>query len=127
MKKNYGLTNTEMEIMEKFWKENKRFSYKELSEYMNETLGKKWKKQTLSTYLSNLQKMGLLEVDDSGRNYIYYATCTKEELVQKWTQKLIKTSFDNSIGKFVSAFTGGKKLTREEAEELKKLFRSEDK
>lgn len=28
---------------------------------------------------------------------------------------------------FVSAFTGGQKLTCEEAEELKKLFRSEDK
>ena len=66
MKKNYGLTNTEMQIMEKFWEENKRFSYRELSEYMNDTLDKKWKKQTLSTYLTNLQKMGLIEVDDSG-------------------------------------------------------------
>ena len=48
-------------------------------------------------------------------------------MVQKWTRKLVKTSFNNSIFNFVSAFTGGQKLTREEAEELKKLFRSEDK
>ena len=127
MKKNYGLTNTEMQIMEKFWEENKRFSYRELSEYMNGTLDKKWKKQTLSTYLTNLQKMGLIEVDDSGKNYIYYATCTKKEVVQKWTRKLVKISFNNSIFNFVSAFTGGQKLTREEAEELKELFHSEDK
>ena len=49
MKKNYGLTNTEMQIMEKFWEENKRFSHRELSEYTKGTLDEKWKKQTLST------------------------------------------------------------------------------
>lgn len=122
MKKNYGLTNTEMELMNIFWESGKKFSFKELLEYSHESLGKEWKKQTLSTYLTNLQRMGLLEIDASSKNYIYFAPCSKEEYIHQWTEKLVKTTFDNSISKLVFAFTGGKKLTKEEAEELKKLI-----
>lgn len=122
VKKNYGLTNTEMEIMNIFWESGKRFAFKELLEYSNKILGKEWKKQTLSTYLTNLQKMNLLDVDASGKNYIYFALCSKDEYIHQWTKKLVKTTFDNSICKLVVAFTGGKKLSKEEAEELRKLI-----
>jgi len=122
MNKNYGLTNTEMELMDIFWESEKKYSFKELMEYSHETLGKEWKKQTLSTYLSNLQRMGLLDVDTGGKHYLYSALCTKEEYIHQWTEKLVKTAFDNSIGKLVFAFTGGEKLSKEEAEELKKLM-----
>lgn len=122
MKKNYGLTKTEMELMDIFWESGRSYGFKELLEYAHETLGKEWKKQTLSTYLTKLQRMGLLDVDASSKNYIYSALCSKEEYIHQWTEKLVKTTFDNSISKFVFAFTGGKKLSKEEAEELRKLI-----
>ncbi|MCI9359142.1 MAG: BlaI/MecI/CopY family transcriptional regulator, partial [Lachnospiraceae bacterium] len=37
-------------------------------------------------------------------------------------QGLVQESFDNSIFNFVSAFTGGKKLSKEDADELRKLI-----
>lgn len=123
MKKNYGLTNTEMDLMNIFWDaKDPRFTFKELTDYTHTVLGKEWKYQTLGTYLSNLQRSGLLKVDTSGRNYIYYPSCSKEEYIHQWTKNLVSSAFDNSIFNFVRAFTGGAKLTKEEAEELKKLI-----
>lgn len=123
-KKNYGLTSTEMELMEVFWESPEQgFTFKELQEIAKNTLGKDWRYQTLGTHLANLQRTGLLEVDDSNKNYVYYAHCTKKEHIQKWTQNLVRTAFGNSIGDLVSAFTGGAYLSEEEAEKIKKLIR----
>lgn len=121
MKKNYGLSNTEMTLMNIFWESGHNYTFKDLLEEPA-VLEKGWKKQTLGTYLSNLQKANLLGVDASGKNYIYYPIVSKEEYVHQWTEKLVQTSFDNSISKLVSAFTGGKKLSQDEAEEIRKLI-----
>lgn len=125
MKKYYGLTNTEAEIMNIFWDSQKKmFTFKELMEYTRENLNKEWKKQTLSTFLANLQKLGLLEVRTNGRCYVYYAISSREEYIHKWTKELVRADYDNSIGKFMAAFTGGSKLSKEEAEEIKNLIDS---
>lgn len=122
MGKNFGLSDTEMQLMELFWKSENPLSFKEILDYCNECLKKNWKKQTLNTYLSNLAKAGLLSVGNDSRYYSYSALCTKEGLKENWTKSLVREHFDNSIGRFVAAFTGGKKLTAEEKEELKKLL-----
>ena len=122
MKRNYGLSNTEMTLMDIFWEGgNRSFTFKELLE-QPAVVERGWKKQTLGTYLSNLQKSSLLGVDTSGKNYVYYPMVSKDEYVHQWTEMLVRTSFDNSISKLVSAFTGGKKLSQEEAEEIRKLI-----
>ena len=125
MKRNYGLSNTEMTLMDIFWEGgNRSFTFKELLE-QPAVVERGWKKQTLGTYLSNLQKSSLLGVDTSGKNYVYYPMVSKDEYVHQWTEKLVRTSFDNSISKLVSAFTGGKKLSQEEAEEIRRLLSGE--
>ena len=44
MKKNYGLTNTEMDLMNIFWDaKDPRFTFKELTDYTRTDLGKEWK------------------------------------------------------------------------------------
>jgi len=123
VKKYYGLTNTEMEVMGIFWDSGKEeFTFKELTEYAREKLNKDWKKQTLSTFLSNLQKMGLLEVKTNGRKYIYYPLYSRQGYIDKWARDLIRNDFGNSLSRFVAAFTGGAKLSKEEADEIRKLL-----
>ena len=122
MKKEYGLTQTELELMEYFWKLERKVSFKEILEYFTDVLHKNWKKQTLSTYLLNLQKAGLISADANGKNYYYCAVFTKEEHIQRWTKEILKQSFDNSITRFVSAFSAGKKLSKKDAEELKQFL-----
>jgi len=122
MKAFFGLTAVESELMLLFWDAKEPLSFKEIMEYSITVLKKSWKKQTLNTYLSNLQKIGLVQTERSNYHYRYMATCTKSEYVQKWTQKLVEDSYENSIGNLVAAFTGGEKLTQEEAEKIRKLI-----
>lgn len=122
MKAFFDLTPVELELMEMFWNASGPLSFKEIMEYLNTVLKKEWKKQTLNTYLSNMQKVGLIRTERGSYHYRYSAACTKDEYVHKWTQKLVEDSYGNSISNFVAAFTGGKKLSEEEAERLRKLL-----
>ena len=122
MKNFFGLTAVEVELMELFWNASEPLSFREVMDYVTTVLNKDWKKQTLNTYLSNMQKAGLIQAERSDYRYRYMAACTKDGYVQQWTQKLVEDSFDNSIGNFVAAFTGGQKLSEEEAEKLRKLI-----
>ncbi len=122
MKTFFGLTAVETELMELFWSASDPLSFKEIMEYITIVLKKDWKKQTLNTYLSNLQKVGLVQTERGNYRYRYMAACTKDEYVQQWTRKLVEDSFGNSIGNFVAAFTGGKKLSEEEAEKIRNLI-----
>ena len=122
MKNFFGLTAVEVELMELFWNTSEPLSFKEVMDYVTTVLNKAWKKQTLNTYLSNMQKAGLIQAERSSYRYRYMAACTKDEYIQRWTQKLVEESYDNSIGNFVAAFTGGQKLSEEEAEKLRKLI-----
>lgn len=123
MEQHYKLTDTELELMEVFWNEEKQFSFKELMNYSNDILQKNWKKQTLSTYLKNLQKEGMIGVYKRNSKYFYYyPLVTRDEFMQMWTRELMVQSFGNSLSNFIAAFTGGNKLSKEEAEELKKYL-----
>ena len=122
MGNNYGLSNTEMQIMELLWKTEYPLAFKEIMSVAQNEWGKKWKAQTLNTYLINLQKIKMVGTDRSTTHYLYYALCSKEELVHNWTRQLVRECFDNSISRLFAAFIGNEKLSENEAEELKKLL-----
>ncbi|SDG57561.1 BlaI family transcriptional regulator, penicillinase repressor [Marvinbryantia formatexigens] len=123
MDKKYGLTSTEYEIMELFWDTDGKLSFKEVMEYFNSTKNKNWKKQTVSTFLKILQDKGLIASDTSGKKYQYYATCTREKHINMWVRQMMKDSFDNSMGQFLMAFSGGEKLSEKDAEELREYLK----
>ena len=50
---------------------------------------------------------------------MYYYKCSRIEMKKKWTKKMVKEYFDGSIVNLIIAFTGGKKLSPEEAEDIK--------
>lgn len=122
MKNLYGLSSTEYELMEFFWNAEGKVTFRELLNYFNEKKGKGWKKQTLSSFLSILQSQGLVSADKQGKNYSYYAAISKEEHIHRWTREFLAQSFDNSLGKFLAAFSGNSRLSSEEAEELKRYL-----
>jgi len=76
--------------------------------------------------LSNLQKMGLLEVKVKGRNYIYYSVYSRQEYINQWARDLIRTQFGNSLSTFVAAFTSPSVLSKEETDHIRKLLDSDD-
>lgn len=122
MIKNYGLTNTEMQIMELLWQADGPVTFREIMDISSKEWGKNWKIQTLSTYLIGLQKMGLVGSERRGCSNAYRAICTKEAHIHNWTKKLVETYFDNSFSRFALAFVGHGKLSEEDARELRKLL-----
>lgn len=120
MSETYGLSRTEYEIMELLWQANKPLLFREIFEYFNERHNKNWKKQTLNTYLLSLRKMGMIKVSEQHPGYEYHPVYTKHEYVHLWTQDFVKRFFDGSISAFMAAFTGNKKVAKEDADELKK-------
>lgn len=123
MKKNYGLTNTELQIMELLWATKAPMSFRDIMNVATTEWKKSWKVQTLNTFLLGLQKMGLVGTDKSKSTYnMYYALCTKEQHIHNWTKKMVAECYENSFARFVTAFIGDGKLSKEEADELRKLL-----
>lgn len=65
MKKNYGLTNTELQIMELLWTEKRPMTFREIMDVAKNEWKKGWKVQTLNTFLNGLQKMGMIRAERS--------------------------------------------------------------
>ena len=123
MNKTYGLTNTELQIMELLWQAKEPMTFREIMAVAVSEWKKTWKVQTLSTYLTNLQRMGMIEADKSVTPYhAYYASCTKEQHIHQWTKKMVKECYGNSIARLMCAFIGEGTLSEEEAGELRKLL-----
>lgn len=115
MKKNYGLTNTELQIMELLWATKEPMSFRDIMNIATTEWKKSWKVQTLNTFLLGLQKMGLVGTDKSKSTYnMYYALCTKEQHIHNWTKKMVAECYENSFARFVTAFIGDGKLSKEE-------------
>lgn len=127
MERKYGLSQTEYEIMELFWSVDEALGFKEILQYFNEEKGKGWKKQTVSTFLKILQDKQMVSADTSGTKYKYSAVRTKEEHMHLWIRQLIRDSFENSIGKFMAAFSGGDKLSEKDAQELRDYLKKYEK
>ena len=123
MNKTYGLTNTESQIMELLWQAKEPMTFREIMTVALNDWKKTWKVQTLSTYLANLQRMGMIEADKSITPYnAYYATCTKEQHIHNSTKKMVKECYGDSISRLMCAFIGEGSLSEQEAEELRKLL-----
>jgi BlaI family penicillinase repressor len=124
MKKNYGLTNTELLIMELLWAEARPMSFREIMDVATKEWKKNWKVQILNTFLNGLQKMGMIRAERSMTSSynVYSPVCTKEQHIHKWTKQMVEVCYDNSFRRLVSAFVGDGKLSKEDKEDLKKFL-----
>lgn len=124
MNSNYGLTNTELQIMELLWSAEEPMTFREIMNVATNEWKKTWKVQTLNTFLIGLQKMGMVGTERSRTSSYnaYDPLCTREEHIHNWTRKMVEVCYDNSFSRFVAAFIGNGKLSEEDAEELRKLI-----
>lgn len=77
-----------------------------------------WKKPTTYTMIRKLAEKGLLKNENAT-----VTSLVKREQVQKCeSEALMEKSFDNSLPAFIAAFLQDKKLSENEAEEIKKMI-----
>lgn len=77
-----------------------------------------WKKSTTYTMIRKLEGRNILKNENAT-----VISLVKREQVQKYeSEALLEKSFDNSLPTFLATFLKDKKLSKNEAEELKKMI-----
>lgn len=77
-----------------------------------------WKKPTAYNMLRKLAEKGLVQ----NENATVTALVKREEVRRAESEALMERAFGGSVPLFVATLLGGRKLTRQEAEELKRMI-----
>lgn len=120
------LSNSEKEILEWMWNEDREYSYRDIAEQFGENSEKGWKKQTLSTFLTRMEQKGVISVRCEGEECFkkrrYFKALNRQQYERKRARHLLDSYFDGSLNQFMAALNGGEKLSDEEADELRKFL-----
>ena len=119
MKKFYRLSDSEMEIMRVIWGSDAPVTVARLLSVFE---NRKWKTQTMATFLTRLADKGLLTIDREARTNVYTPAITEQKYRQWEAQDLLRSLYDGSLQGFLSALYDGGPMDTSEAEELKKWF-----
>lgn len=113
--KDYRLAEGEAKFAELIW-QREPITSPELVKLCEKEFN--WKKSTTYTVLKKLCDRGIFRNDKA----VVTSRISKEEFYSYKSRKFVEDSFGGSIPRFLTAFMGGKKLTAEQAEEIKNLI-----
>ena len=117
-----SLSESEMEIMQVIWETAAPVT----TAYLLEVFAHKgWKGQTIATFMTRLVDKGLLTVTRRGKANLYAAAISQEQYRQREAVNVIDSMYHGSLQDFLTAFYGGKKISRQECEELMQWFDQE--
>lgn len=108
------LTNREQQIMDYLWEHGPSFvkdikaSFEAPEPHYN----------TISTLVRNLEQKNMIDHEDFGTTYRYFAAVTKEEFFRRKLKKDVKKYFGNSYKSLVSSLVESNDLTLDEIKEL---------
>ncbi len=111
----YKLFDAEYKFANLIW-ENEPINSTELVKLSFERLG--WKKSTTYTVLRKLCERGILKNEAA----IVSSVIKKEDAQRHESQMVIEKSFNGSLPQFLTAFLGERKISKKEAEELKRII-----
>lgn len=81
-----------------------------------EALG--WKKSTTYTVIRRLSERGVVKLE----NAVVTALVSREQVQRSESREFVDRAFNGSLPQFIAAFASGKKLSRQEAEEIRRLI-----
>ncbi|WP_044477241.1 BlaI/MecI/CopY family transcriptional regulator [Paenibacillus antibioticophila] len=109
------LTESEEQFAEIIW-QNEPIGSGELVKLCEKKMA--WKKSTTYTVLKKLCEKGIFQNEDA----VVSSRMTKDEYYAKQSVRFVEDTFGGSLPKFLTAFIGNKRLSKRQAEELKKLI-----
>lgn len=107
------ISDSELEVMEMLWKHGSGIKQTELFAKSVES-GKKWKRQTLNTFLSRLEGKGLVK----RANRIVESLYTRDEYSYTQVKAAIDCLYDGQLSDFMIAFAQNNEITEKNAKEL---------
>ncbi|MDO5349985.1 MAG: BlaI/MecI/CopY family transcriptional regulator [Lachnospiraceae bacterium] len=114
-RKEHHLFDSEYRFMKLVW-EHEPVRSMELARLCLAELG--WKKSTCFTVLKKLAERGFVKNEQA----VVTAEIKEEEVQRQESKAVVDKSFSGSLPAFVTAFLSERKLTREEAEEIREMI-----
>src|SRR5699024_4275561 len=111
----YKLTESEEKFAELIW-EREPIGSGDLVKLCEKEMD--WKKSTMYTVLKKLCDKGIFQNIDA----VVTSLVTRDEYYSKQSIHFVEDTFGGSLPKFLTAFINDKKLSNQEAEELKSLI-----
>ncbi|MHB8054893.1 MAG: BlaI/MecI/CopY family transcriptional regulator [Candidatus Aminicenantales bacterium] len=115
------LTRAEEQIMQVLWKLEKAF----VKDIVDELPEPKPAYNTVSTIVRILEKKEVVSYKAFGNTYEYFPLVTKDEYKKNFFKSFLKRYFGDSFPDMVSFFAGGRDLSLEELEEIRKRLGEE--
>ena len=109
------LFDAEYRLMDLVW-EHQPINSTALSKLCLEKLG--WKKSTVFNLIRKLGERGILR----NENATVTALVEREQVLRQESEAVVERSFGGSLPSFVAAFLSGKRLSHQEAEDLRRLI-----
>lgn len=117
MKGFLDISDAELEVMEMLWKHGASIKQSELLALF-EANGKKWKRQTLNTFLIRLEAKGLVKRDNGIVETVY----SREEYSYTQMKAAMDCLYDGQLCDFVQAFCQKNKISEKDAKELIRIL-----
>ena len=113
--KEYRLTESEEKFAELIWK-NEPVGSGDLVKLCEKEMN--WKKSTTYTVLKKLCEKGIFQ----NENAVVSSKITRDKYYARQSVRFVEDTFGGSLPKFLTAFISGIKLSKHQAEELKRLI-----
>ena len=100
----YLISESESMIMEYLWKQEEGKTFGDITEYLNTTCQKDWKRQTINTFIKRLTEKGLLVSQNTVKKRVYYPAMNYTEYKQGKYQHqtgMLPVSFEKQTGNVI--------------------------
>lgn len=112
------LTEAEWDVLNILWS-GIDFTLSEITNALQEV--NSWNKNTVYTYLTRMEKKGLVTIDRS-KTKPYSAAVTKEFCAKKERNELLDKVYGGATGDLIAAFLKESVISNEERDRLKKML-----
>ena len=107
--------DSELRFCEILW-EHQPVRSSELAHLCAEKLG--WKKSTTYTVIKRLTERGVVQTEDA----VVTALVSRDQVQRAESRAFVERIFSGSLPGFLNAFVGGRGLSAEEADELRRMI-----
>lgn len=110
---------SQFEVMKVLWDHSEEYGGKMTRKQIHSYLdNKNWQMVTLNTFLNRLVQSKYLEIEHSGKEYLYIPLIQKEQYLAYEGRSVLQTFYQNSLKKFVASIYDYEDITDDEIEEL---------
>lgn len=113
------LTEAEWSVLQMLWR-GESFPLGEVVSALEPIL--RWRRNTVLTYLTRMEKKGLVRIDRAAEPHRYSAAVSREACASQERRHLLDRVYGGAAGDLIAAFLKESQITPEEREKLKTLL-----